>query len=92
MSVISPHLQHHQEVGQAVLGPHSLGVAQLHLQELGGPQDGGQFVSGLEQLPAGEDLGQETALGPEVCWSSRLGGRTGLRTVTAQSPVLLARA
>ena len=55
----------------ASLGPHSLGVAQLHLQELGGPEDGGHLVARLEQLPAGEDLGQQTAVGPEVGWSSR---------------------
>ena len=69
------------------LRPENLRVSELHLQHLGGPQHRGELVSNLsrdkmmfsqllwfldlEQFSAGERLGQEAAIGPDVSWCPR---------------------
>ena len=71
------YLQHPQHVSLPSLRPDSLGVPELHLQELGGSEDGGQLVARLEQLAPRQDLRQETAVGPEVGWRPRRGRLEG---------------
>ena len=74
---LTTHLNLTEHVPAPLLGPHGLGVTKLHLEQLRGPQHGGQLVPRLEELAAGEDLGQQAAVGPHVRRGARprRGGR-----------------
>ena len=61
-------LEQSEHLGLAPSGPDGLRVTELHLQQLGGSEDGGELVSGLEQLPTRHDLGQKTPVRPDVGW------------------------
>ena len=71
-------LEQPEHVPAPLLRPHRLRVAQLHLEQLRGPQHGGQLVPRLEELAAGEDLGQQAAVRPHV---RRGAGGRGLATI-----------
>ena len=75
---LTTHLNLTEHVPAPLLGPHGLSVAELHLEQLRGPQHGGQLVPRLEELAAGEDLGQQAAVRPHV---RRGAGGRGLATI-----------